>query len=80
MDNEPKFAFSDYALRRMQLRGISESHVWYCIVHHDNDEEYCVGGKELVWKCKLPDGRNIKIRVRDGSANPLYIIDAFSFK
>jgi hypothetical protein len=78
MATEPEIECSEYAIHRMSQRGIQEHHVWYCIVHHK--DQYNVGGKELVYECKLPDGRNIKVRVRDGSKNPIYVIDAFVFK
>jgi len=72
--------FSDYALRRMSQRNITREHVWYCINNHSKEEEYCPTSGEVVWMTKLPDGRNIKVRVRDGSKSPIFIIDTFSFK
>jgi hypothetical protein len=62
----------------MSSRGITAPHVWYCIVHHD--KEYKVENDEITYVTKLPDGRNLKVRVRDGSRDPIYIIDTFSFK
>lgn len=78
MGTEPQIEYCEYATHRMCQRGIQEHHVWYCIVHHENC--YNVGGKDLVYECKLPDGRNLKVRVRDGSKNPVYVIDAFVHK
>lgn len=78
MDKEPKaLEFGDYAMRRMCDRQITDAQVWYCVNHHC--KEYPVGS-ETVWQCQLPDGRNLKIRIRDGSANPIYVVDVFSFK
>ena len=72
--------FTDYALHRMERRGVTREHVWYCVNHHESSEEYCPSKGELVWTTQLPDGRNIKVRIRDGSDNPIEVIDAFSFK
>lgn len=80
MPPETDLEFSDYALRRMAKRLITEAHVWYCIVHHDENVEYCPANGEVVWRTVLPDGRNIKVRVREGSSNPMHVIDAFSFQ
>ena len=74
---DPSLEFSEYATRRMCARGITANHVWYCIVHSSN--HYKAENDEIVYVTKLPDGRNIKVRVRDGTKNPIYIIDAFSF-
>jgi len=76
MEKDPALEFGEYALRRMCSRGLTQAHVWYCVVHHTNEYKT---GTETVWQCKLPDGRNIKIRVRDGSARLIYIVDAFTF-
>ena len=78
MGNEPLLEFSGYAAHRMHARGITEAHVWFCVMKHTS--EYKVGENEIVYQCQLPDGRNIKVRVRDGSKNPIYVIDAFSFR
>lgn len=78
MGTEPPLEFSDHAKRRMCSRGITEAHVWYCIHHHSG--QYDVTKKEIAYVTKLPDGRNIKVRVRDGLKTPIYVIDAFSFQ
>lgn len=75
MELDISLEFSDHAKRRMLPRGLTERHIWYCLEH--GCEEYKVG-KDTVWGCQLPDGRNMKVRVRDASANPIYIIDAFT--
>lgn len=66
---------SDYARRRMLARGLNDYHVWYCRFHHK--EEYKVG-KVTVWVCRLPDHRNIKVRVKYDSSNPIIVLDVFT--
>jgi len=67
---------SDYARRRMSARGLSDSHIWFCMFHHQTT--YRVG-RETVWVCVLPDGRNIKVRVEDVNANPIIVKEAFTY-
>ena len=39
--------FTDYALHRMERRGVTREHVWYCVNHHESSEEYCPSKGEL---------------------------------
>ena len=75
MEEDKSLSFSSYASSRMVSRGLTEYHVWYCRFHCN--KKYEVKG-DTVWECKLPDGRNIKVRVRDTSTN-LVVIDAFTY-
>ena len=74
MEQGKSLSFEPYGLSRMRSRGLTEFHIWYCRFHCV--KEYQVKG-DTVWKCKLPDGRNMKVRVRDTSTN-LVVIDAFT--
>jgi hypothetical protein len=76
---EESIIFSEYALRRMSRRGITKEQVCYCVTHHSSEEEYCPANDEIVFPTVLPDGRNIKVRIRDGNKKIKYVIDAFSF-
>jgi hypothetical protein len=76
---EETIIFNEYALRRMSQRGITKEQVCYCITHHSSEEAYCPANGEIVFPTVLPDGRNIKVRVRDGNKKTIYVIDAFSF-
>jgi len=76
MEIDPPLVFSNHAKRRMSSRGLTEHHVWYCMEHCS--DEYPVGNY-TIRVCQLPDGRNIKVRFRDASTNPIFIIDAFTF-
>ena len=69
--------FTDYARARMSSRVLTEAHVWFCRFNHTNTYKV---GKETVWECKLPDGRNMKVRVRDAFATPIIVVDAFTYK
>ena len=68
MEREKALEISDYARRRMFTRGLNENHIWFCLFNHK--KEYRVG-RDMVWECKLPDGRNMKVRVRDASTDPI---------
>ena len=70
-------AISDYARRRMSTRGLNESHIWFCMFHHKNT--YRVG-RDTVWVCVLPDGRNIKVRVENENTNPIIVKDTFTYQ
>ncbi len=77
MEQGKTLEFFDYARRRMSSRGLTEAHVWFCMFHHDPKAEYKVG-RDTVWPCVLPDGRNIKVRVEEGSNNKIIVKEAFT--
>lgn len=72
-----QLSFTSYAKSRMSARGLNEAHVKYCIFNKKN--EYKVGG-DTVWESELPDGRHIKVRTKDDSADPIIIVDVFTYK
>ena len=74
---KPSLVFSDFALRRMSARGLAVYHILYCLNHQKG--KYNVG-KDTVWVCELPDGRNIKVRVQRDSESPIIVKDAFTFR
>ena len=76
MEQGKDLEISDYARRRMSARGLSDSHIWFCMFNHKNT--YRVG-QDTVWVCVLPDGRNIKLRVEDVKSNPIIVKDAFTY-
>jgi len=76
MGQDKSLEISDYARSRMFARGLSDSHIWFCMFHHQRTYKV---GQEAVWVCVLPDGRNIKVRVEDAKANPVIVKDAFTY-
>jgi hypothetical protein len=77
MEQETPLEISDYAYRRMSRRCLSVYHIWYVRFHHER--EYKVGD-DTVWMGKLPDGRNVKVRVGDTNSNPIIVNDAFTYQ
>jgi hypothetical protein len=77
MEQDFSLVLSSYARSRMSARGLNEAHVQYCCLN--KRKTYKVGGN-VVWEAKLPDGRNIKVRVKDVSANPIIVVDVFTYK
>lgn len=77
MEQEKSLDFTEYARARMDARGLKEGHVWFCMFNQTHT--YNVGG-DTVWECKLPDGRNMKVRVRDAFASPIIVVDAFTHR
>lgn len=76
MAQDKSVEFTSYALSRMSARVLSEAHVWFCKFHQTRT--YKVGG-DTVWVCKLPDGRNMKVRVRNVCAKPIIVVDVFTY-
>ena len=77
MEQNVSLYFTGYARSRMSARGLNETHVWFC--RFNKHHTYKVG-RDTVWESKLPDGRNIKVRVKDDSANPIIVVDVFTYK
>lgn len=75
MEQGKTLEISDYARRRMVARGLNDNHIWFCMFHYTHTYQV---GKETVWSCVLPDGRNIKVRVEDISVNPIIVKEAFT--
>lgn len=68
--------FSPHARGLITDRGITEAHVRYCREH--NTHGYNAGGF-VVWACILPDGRHMKVKVKEGE-HTFYVLQAFSYK
>jgi len=75
MAPEKPLDFTTYARSRMHARGLTETHVSFCRSH--NNDKYEVRGV-TAWVCKLPDGRNMKVKTKDTSAK-IIVIDVFTF-
>jgi len=64
--------FSDHAAARMEERGVDEGEVEEVLRHPDRS--YRVG-RDVVYVRDFPDGRTVKVRVRNPSANSAFVID-----
>lgn len=77
MDEGVSLVFTAYAQSRLSARCLNEAHVLFC---RDNKHHTYKVGANTVWESELPDGRNIKVRVKDDTANPIIVIDVFTYK
>ena len=76
MEQEKPLEFSDHAREFIGQRGITEAHVRYCRQHDTHG--YLAGGF-VVWACILPDGRHMKVKVKERE-HTFYVLQAFTYK